>query len=136
MAIVNSCQWIHGFIGQTIDSFQTGKNSKPYVKFSISETRTFKDEKTVEWFQITVFGPLAEALVRQKRIVKGYQCLAVGVQKTSRWKDKNGNEKVSVETIATIVVSNEKLLFSRAALDGAAEARQIDQEIGDDDVPF
>jgi len=57
---------------------------------------------STEWFRVTVFGKQAENAAQY--LQKGRSVLVEGRLKTEKYKDKDGNEKTSVELVANSVV--------------------------------
>lgn len=132
----NSSLTIRGYIGATVESYATDKNGKPFLKFSICETRKIKNRTQSHWFQVTVFGDLAMALIKKGRITKGYEVAVSGTPSAIQYTDKSGSKKISHDLIADWVVSNERLIISQKGMDAAEAARDIDDSIDDESVPF
>lgn len=75
-------------------------------KLSVAVTERVKDgdawKDETEWFRVTVFGKTAENAAQY--LQKGRQVYVEGRLKSSKYTDKDGVEKTSVEVIANSVV--------------------------------
>lgn len=75
-------------------------------KLSVAVTERVKDgdawKDETEWVRVTVFGKTAENAAQY--LQKGRQVYVEGRLKSSKYTDKDGVEKVSVEVIANSVV--------------------------------
>lgn len=109
------------------------------LNISVATSESWKDKSTgekreaTEWHRISIFGKPAEIAAQYLR--KGSLIYVEGKNKTKKYVDKSGVEKVSFE----IQCDSFKMLG--AAPDGqqnakpAANAAKIDS-IGDDEIPF
>jgi single-strand DNA-binding protein len=66
------------------------------AKFSLATNDSYKKESgetidTTEWHQVTFYGALAETC--EKYLKKGAAVFIEGKIKTSKWKDKEGNDR-------------------------------------------
>jgi single-strand DNA-binding protein len=75
-------------------------------KLSVAVTERVKDgdswKDETEWMRVTVFGKTAENAAQY--LQKGRQVYVEGRLKSSKYTDKDGVEKVSVEVVASNVV--------------------------------
>jgi single-strand DNA-binding protein len=102
------------------------------TSFSIATTnvanRNGEKKETTEWHNCVAFGRTAE--IAGQYLKKGSQALVEGSLRTSKYKDKEGNERQS-----TNIVVNQLTL-----LGGKSEKQEFvskaDKDYGDSDVPF
>jgi single-strand DNA-binding protein len=113
-------------------------------KFSVATTESFKGrdgekKEETEWHRISYWGKNAETL--SQYLLKGKQVYIEGRLRTEKWKDKEGNDRTSVEVKA-----------DRVVLLGGGPRREADRDEGhhepaaggeggvsmpaDDEVPF
>jgi single-strand DNA-binding protein len=111
-------------------------------KFSVATTESFKGrdgekKEETEWHRISYWGKNAETL--SQYLLKGKQVYIEGRLRTEKWKDKEGNDRTTVEVKADRVV----LLGGGARRD--AEREEGHESTGseapvsmpaDDEVPF
>lgn len=78
-------------------------NGLAVAKFSLATTESVKNATTgqyedeTEWHNIVVFGKHAEIV--QKELSKGSSLYLEGKKKTSKWIDKNGEKRSTVEIV-------------------------------------
>ena len=102
------------------------------TSFSLATTNTSnrngEKKESTEWHNCVAFGRTAE--IAGQYLKKGSQALVEGSLRTSKYKDKEGNERQS-----TNIVVNQLTL-----LGGKPEKEQFvsssDKDYGDSDVPF
>jgi single-strand DNA-binding protein len=102
------------------------------TSFSLATTNTSnrngEKKESTEWHNCVAFGRTAE--IAGQYLKKGSQALVEGSLRTSKYKDKEGNERSS-----TSIVVNQLTL-----LGGKQEKEQFvssgDKDYGDSDVPF
>lgn len=96
---------------------------------SVAVERDFKGgEKDTDFFNVVAWRKTAEFLCQW--FTKGRRIAVDGRLQSRRWKDKNGNDRVSVEVVA------DSVYFADSKRDGAQEQEGF-QEIEDDgDLPF
>jgi single-strand DNA-binding protein len=102
------------------------------TSFSIATTnvsnRNGEKKESTEWHNCVAFGRTAE--IAGQYVKKGTQVLIEGSLRTSKYKDKEGNDRQSTN----IVVAQLTLLG------GKSEKQEFvskgDQDYGDSDVPF
>lgn len=114
------------------------------VTFSMATTEVFKDregqrQERTEWHRIKYFGKSAEAVVEYLK--KGKQVYVEGRLQTDKYKDKEGNDRTSVEVRVDRLV----LLGSGGGGRPSAErddyaaptaAHETAEAPPDDDIPF
>ena len=114
------------------------------VTFSMATTEVFKDregqrQERTEWHRIKYFGKSAEAVVEYLK--KGKQIYVEGRLQTDKYKDKEGNDRTSVEVRVDRLV----LLGSGGGRPSAdcddsaaspAPAHEAAEAPPDDDIPF
>jgi single-strand DNA-binding protein len=76
-------------------------------KFSVATTESFKGrdgerKEETEWHRISYWGKNAETV--SQYLLKGKQVYIEGRLRTEKWKDKEGNDRTSVEVKADRVV--------------------------------
>ena len=102
------------------------------TSFSIATTnvanRNGEKKESTEWHNCVAFGRTAE--IAGQYLKKGSQALVEGSLRTSKYKDKEGNERQS-----TNIVVNQLTL-----LGGKSEKQEFvskgDKDYGDSDIPF
>ena len=81
-------------------------DGKKLANFPIAVTEKYKSgdsqQETTEWFDVTVWG--AQAGVVEKYVTKGKQLFVEGRIRTSKWKDKDGNDKYGWGVHATKII--------------------------------
>jgi single-strand DNA-binding protein len=115
------------------------------AKFSVATTESFKGrdgerKEETEWHRISYWGKNAETL--SQYLLKGKQVYIEGRLRTEKWKDKEGNDRTTVE------VKADRLVLLGSA--GGGARREADRDEGhepaagegtvsmpaDDEVPF
>lgn len=76
------------------------QSGKAYARAGIAVNRPFSKDKAVDFFNLLIWDKSAEAM--NKYLAKGSRILVEGRLQTSKYKDKDGNERTSTE----IVVEN------------------------------
>jgi single-strand DNA-binding protein len=131
-----------GNLGRDAELRYTGGGAA-VSKFSVATTESFKGrdgerKEETEWHRISYWGKNAETL--SQYLLKGKQVYIEGRLRTEKWKDKEGNDRTSVEVKADRVV----LLGGGPRRDAerdeshepaSAEAGGVSQP-ADDEVPF
>lgn len=98
-------QWTGiGRLGKNPEFAVTANQAKPYAKFSLAVDQA-KDQPTM-WLNITCWDKLAETVEKYAR--KGMLVFVQGKLHIHRYKDKQKNDQLSVEIIATVVQLLEK----------------------------
>lgn len=93
---------ILGHCGQDPEIVST-KNGGQIAKFSVATSESWKDktsgekQERTEWHRIVLFGRLAE--VADLYLVKGNQVYIEGSNRTTKWQDKDGNDRYTTEVI-------------------------------------
>ena len=102
------------------------------TSFSIATTnvanRNGEKKESTEWHNCVAFGRTAE--IAGQYVKKGTQLLVEGSLRTSKYKDKEGNERQSTN----IVVNQLTLLGGKS--DKQEFVSKGDKDYGDSDVPF
>ena len=102
------------------------------TSFSLATTNTSnrngEKKETTEWHNCVAFGRTAE--IAGQYLKKGSQALVEGSLRTSKYKDKEGNERQST----SIVVNQLTLLGGKPEKEKFASSG--DNDYGDSDVPF
>lgn len=120
--------------------FLSGRLTRePEVKYSQSNTafarvgiavdRAFSKEKVADFFNLVAFGKTAEFL--GKWFSKGSKLLVEGRLQTSKYKDKDGNERTSTE----VVVDNVEFADSKKKEQGNSGGGNYDYDPLED-TPF
>jgi len=91
--MVNSFS-VSGNLGRDSE-LRTTQNNNKVLNFSIANTTGFGDHEKTNWIKCSLFGDKAEKL--HQHFVKGTNLFVVGEFTTSKWKDKDGNERESWE---------------------------------------
>ena len=112
------------------------------ANFRIATTEVWKDkdgqkQEQTEWHRISLWGKQAEAVAQY--LVKGKQVYVEGRLKTQKWKDKEGNDRTTVEVTADRVT----LLGGGPRRDAADREEAAGDDVrpatampADDEVPF
>jgi len=102
------------------------------TSFSLATTNTSnrngEKKESTEWHNCVAFGRTAE--IAGQYLKKGSQALVEGSLRTSKYKDKEGNERQSTN----IVVNQLTLLGGKS--DKQEFVSKDDKDYGDSDVPF
>lgn len=102
------------------------------TSFSLATTNTSnlngEKKETTEWHNCVAFGRTAE--IAGQYLKKGSQALIEGSLRTSKYKDKEGNERQSTN----IVVNQLTLLGGKPEKEKFASSG--DKDYGDSDIPF
>jgi len=132
-----------GNLGRDAELRFTGSGS-PVCKFSVATTETYKGrdgekKEETEWHRINLWGKSAETLAQY--LTKGKQVYIEGRLKTQKWKDKEGNDRTSVEVTADKVTllgggqRREPAERDDAVHEPTAHDAGVSMP-GDDEVPF
>lgn len=75
----------------------------PYCKFTIAVDRAYKqgENKQTDFFSVTAWRGLAEMI--SKYFPKGKEILLTGQMQSQKWQDKDGNNRISWEVLASTV---------------------------------
>lgn len=107
------------------------QSGKAYARMGIAVNRPVKD-KTVDFFNLVAWDKTAEII--GKHMSKGSRILVDGRLQTSKYKDKDGNERTSTEVVV------ETFEFAGASKKKAAAPDPDDPYAGtpvdDSDTPF
>jgi single-strand DNA-binding protein len=102
------------------------------TSFSIATTnvanRNGEKKESTEWHNCVAFGRTAE--IAGQYVKKGTQVLIEGSLRTSKYKDKEGNDRQSTN----IVVNQLTLLGGKS--ESKEQFQKGDKDYGDSDVPF
>ena len=102
------------------------------TSFSLATTNTSnrngEKKESTEWHNCVAFGRTAE--IAGQYLKKGSQALVEGSLRTSKYKDKEGNERQSTN----IVVNQLTLLGGKS--DKQEFVSKGDKDYGDSDIPF
>lgn len=102
------------------------------TSFSIATTnvanRNGEKKESTEWHNCVAFGRTAE--IAGQYVKKGTQLLVEGSLRTSKYKDKEGNERQSTN----IVVNQLTLLGAKS--EKQEFVSKSDKDYGDSDIPF
>lgn len=105
------------------------QNNTAYARVGIAVDRAFSKNKEVDFFNLVAFGKTAEFL--GKWFSKGSKLLVEGRLQTSKYKDKDGNERTSTE----IVVDNVEFADSKKKEQGNGGGGNYDYDPLED-APF
>lgn len=130
MAYDNAVIHLRGYIGADVKTLGTDKNGKSFIRFSIA---CANNKGASTWYQITVYGDLAKALVKKERVKKGHEAIVKGVPVFSTYRDKSGVAKPSFGVFADWISIQEKILEKGQHLDDLEKAKEIDK-IPDEDI--
>lgn len=136
MASLNQCNFI-GNLGKDPE-MRFMANGKAVTNFSIAVTEKWnadgEQHERTEWVRCTAYGSLAE--VCQKYLARGKQVFVSGKFHTSKWTDKDGNDRYSTD----IIIGNMVMLGGNRNNDQAGQDQNNDsQPTGSpefDDIPF
>ena len=110
------------------------QNGTAVLKNSLAVNRPFSKNKETDFFDITIFGKIAENTANYTK--KGMLVGIEGRLQQNRWEDQQGNKRSRVEVLATTV---EFLEFAGDKKTDEAGIMEIDgfMALNDtDDVPF
>ena len=135
---------IIGNLGQDPDTRYSPSGSA-VTKLRVATNESWKDRQSgeqqerTEWHRVTMFGRLAEIAAEYLR--KGSQVYLEGRLQTSKWQDKDGNDRYMTEIIANEM----QMLGGRGgapAMGGGggggsqSQPAQSPPDDFDDDIPF
>ena len=115
------------------------------ANFSLATDESFTDragdkQTRTEWHEIVAWKRLAE--IRGEFLTKGKQIYVEGTLRSNKWQDREGNQRTSLEVVASRVV----MLGSKAGAQpdqtgrtttaGLATQPTAGPEIGEEDIPF
>ena len=89
---------IIGHLGQDPDLRETHSGTK-VVTCSLATSHKRQGEETTTWWRISLFGKRAEVVAQYLR--KGDPALFSGEPDLRPWTDKDGNQRVSLELLAS-----------------------------------
>ena len=122
---------LSGFMGSNPDPFKYGEG-KMGIRFSFASSEKVKDEYQSTWFQVTLFGKMAE--IMQDKIAKGDKVLIIGRIGSNDYTSKDGIKKTSIKiTASTVEVLKKK---EQKVADHAQEKSYDKQDFVDDSLPF
>ena len=87
-----------GHLGQDPDLRETPSGTK-VVSCSVATSHKRQGEETTTWWRISLFGRRAEVIAQYLR--KGDPALFSGEPVLRPWTDKDGNQRVSLELLAS-----------------------------------
>jgi len=111
---------VAGIIGKDSETRYT-PGGDPVANFSIADSQG-KDKDTI-WWNCSIFGKRAETL--GKYLTKGAKVTVIGGLTQSKYTDKNGAEKISLN-----------LRVSELALQGKKEEHKEEHKEEQNDIPF
>ncbi len=85
-----------GRLGQNPEVRQT-QTGTTVATLSLATNEIVREETQTEWHRVIVFGKAAETIQQYSK--KGDQLFIEGRIRTSKWQDKDGNDKYSTEII-------------------------------------
>ena len=96
---------ILGSVGKDPESRTVG-NGSVVATLSVATSRKWKDEtgtmqEKTEWHRVVVWGKSAEYAV--KYLAKGSKVYVEGRLQTTKWQDKNGNDRYTTEIVADTI---------------------------------
>lgn len=125
-----------GNLGAAPDVRRT-KEGKMLVSMRLATSETWKDksgtrQERVEWHTVVVF---AEGLAKicQQYLDKGSRIYVEGSLQTSKWIDKDGNDRYKTEVVLRPYDGKMVMLSAMRASTGAADAVPVDIN---DEIPF
>ena len=106
-------------------------SGKSYTRVGLAVDRRFSKNKEVDFFNLLAWDKTAEFM--GKWTPKGTRVLVEGRLQTSKYKDKDGNERSSVE----VVVENIEFAGGKKDSDNRKPSDSFDGEtVEPDDIPF
>ena len=120
-----------GRAGKTAEVRYT-TSGQAVANFSVAVTEKFKDREHTTWYDVQMWGKLAE--LAGEYVTKGMLIFVEGRMNVRDWEDKEGIKRRSWELIGNSMkfLSGKKDGESHASTDEPAAGPGI----GDDDVPF
>lgn len=112
----------------------TKPNGEAVAQFSFALTSGYGDKAITTWINCNIWGKRAETLAPM--LLKGTQIGITGELTNRQYKDKQGNEKYSLE----LRVNDITLLGKRSENSNVQETRKAEPSLPDDkfwdDIPF
>ena len=108
-------------------------DGKSIVSFSVAVKSGYGDKASTTWAKCTVFGKQGEGVLPY--LTKGQQVGITGEVTIRQWKDKEGNERQSLD----VRVVDLTLLGSKGRDEGSTKAQANKPSASvdfDDDIPF
>lgn len=109
---------ILGRLGKDPELKYSQNSDKAVCRLSVAASEKWGDEEKVEWFNVVLFGRLAE--VADQYLRKGEQVYVEGRIQTRKWTDRDGNDRYTTE----IIGQNMQLIGGQK---GQTAARDDDQ---------
>lgn len=91
---------LHGRLVRDPESFATTSGMN-ICKFTVCNSRKFKDKEDVLFIECKVFGSKGDACFRYLK--KGSECIVAGILTTEKWTGKNCEEKQKNSILAEVV---------------------------------
>lgn len=121
--------FLMGRLTRNIDLKQTATTT--VARVGIAVDRKFSKEKAVDFFNLVAFGKTAEFM--SKYFGVGSKILVEGRLQTSRYKDKDGNDRTSTDVIVEQVEFADS---KKKAADSGGDKDFGGTPIDDSDTPF
>lgn len=117
----------------------------PVANFSVATDETFTDragdkQSNTQWHRVVVWKKLAE--ICGEHLHKGRQVYIEGSLRSRKWQDREGNERISFEVVATRMVMLGSKTATQQGSNGpggnghAAGQPTTEPAIGAEDIPF
>ncbi len=113
-------------------------SGRPVTTFPVAVSRTWKSNNgekrsDTEWFKVVAWGKLAE--ICKEYLNKGQQVYIEGRLQTRRWEDKEGQQRTTVELIATeMTMLGDRREKNQTEEDNAPS--DFSPDIDEDEFPF
>ena len=123
--------------------YRVTPSNRPVAEFSLATTESWRGEDGnrqthTEWHRIVVWGPAANAV--RDSLKKGSKVYVEGSLRSRKWKDKEGNERTTVEVQSTrVLFLSGRSDAGPAPFDGPEPDYAAPDTYGaspEDDIPF
>ena len=133
-----------GRLGKDPDVHYT-TDGTPVANFSVATDETFTDragdsQTNTQWHGVVVWRKLAE--ICGEHLHKGRQVYIEGSLRSRKWQDREGNQRISFEVVATRMVMLGSKPGMQPGANGsggnghAARGAATQPDIGAEDIPF
>ncbi|HEV3275565.1 MAG TPA: single-stranded DNA-binding protein [Terriglobia bacterium] len=117
----------------------------PVANFSVATDETFTDragdkQSNTQWHRVVVWKKLAE--ICGDHLHKGRQVYIEGSLRSRKWQDRQGNERISFEVVATRMVMLGSKPGTQQGSNGSGGNSHVagqpttEPDIGAEDIPF
>lgn len=106
------------------------QSGKAYARLGIAVNRPFSKDKAVDFFNLVAWDKTAEII--GKYMSKGSRILVDGRLQTSKYKDKDGNDRTSTE----VIIENFEFAGDNKKKSADPDDPYSGEPVYDEDTPF